>query len=322
MIKTLKITTLVAAILCVVLVVTVTVFGRKGDPKIEEFLDSPSIIEELKKVLGQTNIPADQISPLVKQAQAFALRIDPPPPPVAPPGPKKGPTTVARVQPTYQPPTPKGSVKPTGKFELIATCRYEDAPHKSLALLSLPAKGYKWFRVGENVDHLVIAEIKDGSIVMSQGSGGTESLVEMKQTPSTIRSLLAGADQNPVSISSQFSNVSAYTASQMGDRSRTRVRTPVPTTPRPPATRRTAYVPPSRTRRPPIKETLEQRKASLDENNGDIKKIVGTQDPKAGDKQVKEEQDALQKLLELLQNERKASDVEAKKPAESGATKE
>lgn len=71
MIKTLKITTLAAAVLCVVLVVTVTAFGLKGDPEIDEFLDSPSIIEELKKVLGQTNVPADQISPLVKQAQGF-----------------------------------------------------------------------------------------------------------------------------------------------------------------------------------------------------------------------------------------------------------
>ena len=97
MIKTLKITTLVAAVLCVVLVVTVTAFGLKGDPEIEKFLDSPSIIEELKKVLGQAEATTDQVSPLVKQAQAFALRIDPPPLPVTP---RKGPAIAKPHDPT------------------------------------------------------------------------------------------------------------------------------------------------------------------------------------------------------------------------------
>jgi hypothetical protein len=87
-------------------------------------------------------------------------------------------------------------------------------------------------------------------------------------------------------------------------------------------TRRAAYVPPSRTRKPSIKKTLEQRKASLDENIGDIKKIMGSQDPKTADKQATEEQDALKKLLELLQNERKESDVEEKKGTKGAATKE
>ena len=51
------------------------------------------------------------------------------------------------------PSTPRPKAPVTAKFKLVATCRYEDQPEKSLALLNMSAKGLKWFRQGEKVGH-------------------------------------------------------------------------------------------------------------------------------------------------------------------------
>ncbi len=82
------------------------------------------------------------------------------------------------------------------KFKLVATCRYDDRPEKSLALLNLTSKGKKWFRQGETVGHLVIHEIKDGSIVLYK-DGQENSEISVPKAVSMIRSLLK-SDQNAI----------------------------------------------------------------------------------------------------------------------------
>lgn len=337
MVKTLKITSIVAAVICVVLVVLIVGFGLKGDPKIEKILGSPSIIQEIKKLLGKTPATSDLVSPLVKEAKEFANRIDPPPPPVnkqMATTKKTGSQTATKRNPAI--PTPKGTTTPKGKFELIATCRYEDDPRKSLALINLPAKGNQWFRVGENVEHLVIKDILDGSIVFIQN--GKESSVLMKQVPTTIRSLLAGDGGIETTQTGSFGPArgperdlgvgNAYRVPQGGTR---KARTYIP----PGSKRNTgsavfkpsgstatrkprSYVPPSasRSRKAPPKPTVQQRKEVLDDNITDIRLIMKNPNPSASEKELKEEQEALSRLLKLLENERQEAENPPKKDVE------
>ena len=163
MIKTLRITTIIAAIIAVILAVGFfafpAVFGFCGDEQIEQFLKSPGAIEKFNKAKGTKPLKTgDQVSPLVKQANAFGLYLNPPPRPA----PKPRTTTIRK--PTALPPSPLG---PTSvKFTLIGTSRYPARPELSLAYINEPGKGLHWVRQGSKVAHLIIEEVKDGSIVV------------------------------------------------------------------------------------------------------------------------------------------------------------
>jgi hypothetical protein len=164
MIKTLKITSILIAISAIGFIAFLVVFGLRGDRKIAEFLNFPGAIDKFRKLAKAATEDQDQISPLVKQAKAFALRINPPPPPKPI---KRTPKKQVAKKTTPASPKPKAVVR--AKFNLLATCRYEQQPQRSLALLDIPAKGPKWYHQGDKVGHLTIQEVKDGSIVCSGG---------------------------------------------------------------------------------------------------------------------------------------------------------
>ncbi len=65
MITTLKITTVLAALICVSLVGFVGAFGLKGDPDIEKFIAAPSFVDGLKNSNSSTIADSDEMSPLV-----------------------------------------------------------------------------------------------------------------------------------------------------------------------------------------------------------------------------------------------------------------
>lgn len=158
MIKTLRITTIIAAILAVGFFAFPAVFGFRGDEQIEQFLKSPGAIEKFNKAKGAKLLKTgDQISPLVKQAAAFGLYLNPPPKP------KPKPKTPTVRKPSLPPPDP---VKTTAKFTLIGTSYYASRPELSLAYIDEPGKGFHWVRQGSKVSHLVIEQVKDGSIVV------------------------------------------------------------------------------------------------------------------------------------------------------------
>jgi hypothetical protein len=154
MVRTLRITTIIAALLTVGFLVFSAVFGARGDKAIEEFLKSPAAIEGFQHAKGQKAGGENQTSPLVKQAQAFALYLNPPPPP---------PPIVSALQP---PPQPKVV---TPKFKLIGTSFYPLHPDLSLALIDEPGKGIRWVRQLGQIGHLAIEQIKDGVVVVSDG---------------------------------------------------------------------------------------------------------------------------------------------------------
>lgn len=181
MIKTLRITSVVAAVLAVIFVIFFVfhvVFG--SDDHIEEFLNSPGVIEKFEKTVGKSRGGASQESPLVQQAGAFALYLNPPKP--------KTPKT-ARGGTTGIPRGPKV----TPKFKVIGTSYYKGRPELSIALIDEPGKGLHWVRQSSEVGHLLIEQIKDGLIVVKDGKGTFEIMAE--QEPET--SLLEGASAVP-----------------------------------------------------------------------------------------------------------------------------
>ncbi|MDH4239576.1 MAG: hypothetical protein OEW48_08445, partial [Phycisphaerae bacterium] len=160
MIKTLRITTIIAAFLAVGLLAFPVVYGNWGDEEIEKFLKSPGAIEKFNKAKGAKVNTGSQVSPLVKQATLFAMIINPPPPPPAPINRAKPP----EARKVVSIPVPLGPV--TTKFKLIGTSYYASRPALSLAYIDEPGKGLHWVRQGSNVAHLLIEEVKDGSIIV------------------------------------------------------------------------------------------------------------------------------------------------------------
>ena len=168
MIKTLRITSVVAAVLAVVFFAFSAVFGVRGYEPVsgrERFLNS-SVIEKFNKLRGQRSAKGrSQVSPLVKQAEAFALYLDPPKPPKLPittPG-----TRTSRIT------TPRPN-EFTAKFTLIGTSYYASHPELSLALIDEVGKGLHWVRQSGKVGHLIIEQVKDGLVVVRDGERTSE----------------------------------------------------------------------------------------------------------------------------------------------------
>jgi len=292
MIKTLQITSILAAILAVILLVSSVVFGVQKDERIEKFLDSPGVKELFAKVAGgAVKGRVGQSSPLVDKAQLFASIINPPVK-LRP----KVPVTRKQV-PTIR--RPEGPVTP--KFPLIGTCFYESHPEQSLAFINEPGKGLHWVKQGSSVGHLIIEQIKDGIIVVRDGQRTFEMLAEVK--PITT-SLLEGAQLTPAAgIGS--SSTAALPPAVPGRR-------PPGNVPPRPVTRRS----PSRTQ--PIGGESTRMEA-LDARLKDIQKtsMPGKAEPGLSAAEAAAEKAALEIMRKLLSDER-IEPEEAKKLDELG----
>jgi len=178
MIKTLRITSVLAAALAVVVFSLSVVYGMRSDPEIEKFLSSPGVMAKFNQAPDtRTRRPSNQISPLVKQAQALALRLNPPaiPKPV-----DTGRRTPPPVRTTPQVPQPSFSAK----FKVIGTSVHTSDPNMSMALIDEPGKGMSWIRQASEVMHLKIVEIKDDVVVVSDGTRTFEKVAEPR--PATV----------------------------------------------------------------------------------------------------------------------------------------
>jgi len=179
MIKTLRVTSVVAVVLAVVFFVFPVVFGVRSDEQVEEFLNSPGVIAKFNKARGDKDKRSEsQISPLVKESQAFALYLNPPTKPKQQAQPIRKATTTPR---------PQGPVSP--KFKLMGTSYYASRPELSLALIDEPGKGSRWVRQSSEVSHLIIEQVKDGLVVIRDGKRTFELVPERPKE----RSLLQGA---------------------------------------------------------------------------------------------------------------------------------
>jgi len=171
MIKTLRITSIVAAILAGILFVFPVIFGVRSDEEAEQLLNSPGVVEQFKKARSsREKASASQSSPLVSQAKVFAGLINPPKP-TAPVG-----------KPGSRPVTQPRPITVSAKFPVLATCVYASNPERSVALINEPGKGARWVRQGSEVGHLIIEQVKEGLIVCRDGQKISEIPVEPRPT--------------------------------------------------------------------------------------------------------------------------------------------
>jgi len=201
MIKTLRITSIIAVVLAVVFLAFPAVFGIRSDEQAEQFLNSASAIEEFSKAKGKKstkNESQSQISPLVKQAQVFASYLNPPKP-------EKAPATRRTGAPKIIP-RPTGPVSP--KFKLLGTSYYALHPDLSLALIDEPGKGLRWVRQSSEVGHLIIKQVKNGSVVVRDDKRTFELVAERPEKRSLLKSPSPGAT-GPKSILSTLGKAGA-----------------------------------------------------------------------------------------------------------------
>ena len=184
MIKTLRITSIIAAALAVVFLVFPAIFGVRSDEQTEQFLNSAGMIEKFNKAKGKESAKDEsQISPLVKQAEAFALYLNPPKP-------KKAPPTRRTDRPSIIP-RPPAPVSP--KFKLIGTSHYASHPELSLALIDEVGKGLRWVRQSSKLGHLIIEQVKDGLVVVRDGKRTFELVAERPEKRSLLKEPLSRA---------------------------------------------------------------------------------------------------------------------------------
>jgi hypothetical protein len=175
MIKTLRITSIIAAIAATVLLVLPAVYGVRSDPKIEEFLKSPGAVDKFTAAKGQNPAKKDaETSPLVKQAADLGRILNPPPPP--PPPPKAQPSAATQAAAAPAPPVV------AAKFNLVATSYYASHPEQSFVLIDEPGKGLHWVKQGSAVGHLTIETVKDGTIIVRDGQRTSEMTVKVQES--------------------------------------------------------------------------------------------------------------------------------------------
>ncbi len=159
------------------------VSGVRSDYKIEQFLNSAGVVEKFNKAKGNKAKGSEgQISPLVKQADAFALYLNPPRKPKIRPG---------VIRRSAKPAAPKPKTV-SAKFKLVGTCYYALRPDMSLALIDEPGKGLRWVKQSSEVGHLIIEQIKDSLVVVRDGKKTFELVPERPPK----RSLLKGTAGN------------------------------------------------------------------------------------------------------------------------------
>jgi hypothetical protein len=159
MIKTLRITIIITAIIAVFFFVISAAFGLRRDKEKEAFLAKPTATEIFKKNAVR---PAGQLeSPLLKQAQAFALRINPPKPVEAE-------QTPVEVRKAVEAP----------KFRLLGTSYLAQEPNRSMALIDEPGKGIHWVSPSDKIDYLTVTRVEDGKVAYTDGKKDMEMLAE------------------------------------------------------------------------------------------------------------------------------------------------
>jgi len=201
MIKTLRITSVVAVIFAAVVLASVLGFrrptaflhlnlGMGGDKQIEKILSGPGAVDRFKEKFGsKVSNSADTIPPLVKEATLLEGIINP---------------REEAAKPTLRGPLslkPTPGVKPLGqvstKFELLGICYSPDAT-TSLAYIGLPDGSYQWVGLGSEIGHLTIKEIRRSSIVYVDGGREIEMpVVAPPETASLLEASNASATPEP-----------------------------------------------------------------------------------------------------------------------------
>ncbi len=202
MVKTLRITGFM--MLLAGIAVFLVVGEACADEQMDELLKSPTIMDKFEKLQGIGAGAEDAKSPLVQEAQSFARYLNPPPAPKPPKRPSK-----PRSTPSVKPKPAAASVK----FKLIGTSYYASKPDLSLALIDEPGKGFRWVRRSDKIGRMVIEQIKDGVVIVNDGS----KTIELKAKRPPKKSLLRGKKSEADKLEKQMSDREIELFNQMVD---------------------------------------------------------------------------------------------------------
>lgn len=180
MIKTLRITSVLAAMLAIACVAISVVYGTEDDPEVGALLKAPGAVEQFEKNKGKNarNGSDNTQPPLVVAAEELAKLINPPQQRTVR-RPPAGTKITRRPTPAVAP------KKVSAKFKVIGTC-YSDVPANRCAFIDEPGQGQHWVRESDKIGHLTIQEIKDGLIVVHNGQSLEEIAVEETEVVSLI----------------------------------------------------------------------------------------------------------------------------------------
>lgn len=173
MIKTLRITSFLAAVVALGFFIFIAARGMATNENVENLLKLPGVAEQFKTDQKPAN--GEQETPLIRQAKAFALRINPPPPP----------QPVAKPSATAAP-RPQATI--TAKFNLIGTSYHFGNEADSLALIDEVGKGLHWVKQGGKIGYLIIEKIGDGKVLINDNGKTYELIAEREKRPDLVKS--------------------------------------------------------------------------------------------------------------------------------------
>jgi hypothetical protein len=184
MIKTMRITSFVAAFVTLGLLILIAARGMAANEKVESLLKIPGAAEQFQANLaGKKDLYSDQDTPLMKQAKAFALRLNPPPPPAP----------VVKA-PTQEAPRPQATI--TAKFKLIGTSYHIGDANDSWALIDEVGKGMHWVKQGDKIGYLTIEKIGDGGVLINDNGNTYELTAERVKRPDLVKSYTGTLDND------------------------------------------------------------------------------------------------------------------------------
>lgn len=156
----------------------------RGDLRLEEMRGGSSDVQMLKRPGGESGVRPAEVPPLVAQAQALSLYLNPPPSAerITPAG--------SRLATDVKPqPLPIRPLALSASFRVRGTSCCPNQSSRSMALISEAgaAEGTeRWVKEGAEIGHFVIHEIRRDGIVYRDGDQLREMAVESFAGPTSI----------------------------------------------------------------------------------------------------------------------------------------
>jgi hypothetical protein len=176
MIKTMRITGFLVAALTLGLLILISARSMAANDKVESLLKIPGAAEQFQANLaGKKDTSGEQETPLITQAKAFALRINPPPPPAP----------VIKA-PVAEAPRPQATI--TAKFKLIGTSYHIGDSNDSWALIDEVGKGLHWVKQGSKIGYLAIEKVGDGAVLINDNGKTYELTADRAKKPDFVKS--------------------------------------------------------------------------------------------------------------------------------------
>ena len=116
-------------------------------------------------------------NPLLEQAEALALYLNPPKPP-----PRRETALPAVNRPSLTPSPAPRPLSPTPQYRILAISYYRSSPDKSLAMVWDAKKGGYWIKKGDRLGHFVVERIEKEAIFYRDGDQLRQMAIAIKQS--------------------------------------------------------------------------------------------------------------------------------------------